>query len=103
MRLLISGPGVRIPPGRPFQGKRIVDARYFFLAAISCITMHLDAVDQFFEINHVPLQTNPHCYIVIGGEMFQMADVGGVYKMRHAPVNFGQTDRLQLGFKLIDI
>lgn len=89
------------------QGKRIVDARYFFLAATSCITMHLDAVDQFFEINHVPLQTNPHCYIVIGGEMFQMADIGGVYKMRqdvlHAPVNFGQTDRLQLGFKLIDI
>jgi hypothetical protein len=39
--------------------------------------------------------------------MFQMADVGGVYNMRqdmlHAPVNFGQTDRLQLGFKLIDI
>jgi hypothetical protein len=89
------------------QGKRIADARYFFLAATSCITMHLDAVDQFFEINHVPLETNPHCYIVIGGEMFQMADIGGVYKMRqdllHAPVNFGQTNRLQLGFKLVNI
>jgi hypothetical protein len=89
------------------QGKRLVDARYFFLANSSCITVHIDSVDQFYEINHVPIQTNPHCYIVIGGEMFQMADVGGVYKMRqdmlHAPVNFGQTDRLQLGFKLIDI
>lgn len=89
------------------KGQRIVDARYFFLAATNCITMHKDAVDQFFEINHVPIQTNPDCYIVIGGELFQMSDLGGVYKMRqdmpHAPVNFGQTDRLQLGFKLTNI
>jgi len=89
------------------QGKRLTDARYFFLAPTNCLTMHTDAHDQFFEINHVPIQTNTHCYIVIGGEMFQMADLGGVYKMRqdilHAPVNFGQTDRLQLGFKVTDI
>ena len=71
--------------------------RFMYLKYKTCLSFHTDTSYRI----HIPLITNPNCFMVIDDKLFRMNESSTYITnttVRHTAVNAGITDRLHLVF-----